>query len=183
MPKISQVPVPKPFVEVFKQSGIKIKQFKSPLGFERELKKFIKRNHVLHLATSKNNVARSTPLEYKLNGLTFFVLSEGGGKFENLKHSKKVSFSIAEPYNSEQGYWNYKGIQAWCTARVYSRSKNPKQFAEAVKKMDLRKSLKKLGLKDLPPHINYRIIELDPDKIKYGNPTEGIFRVTWTKKG
>jgi len=183
MPKISQVPVPKPFVEVFKQSGIKIKQFKSPLGFERELKKFIKRNHVLHLATSKNGIARSTPLEYRSQGLTFFVLSEGGGKFENLKHSRKVSFSIAEPYNSEEGYWTYKGIQAWCTAKVYSRSKNPKQFAEAVKKMDLRKSLKNLGMKDLPPNINYRIIELDPDKIKYGNPTDGIFRVTWTKKG
>jgi hypothetical protein len=38
MPKISQMPVPKPFVEVFKQSGIKIKNFKTSAGFERELK-------------------------------------------------------------------------------------------------------------------------------------------------
>ena len=183
MPKISQVPVPKPFVEVFKQSGIKIKNFKTPAGFERELKKFTKRNHVLHLSTCKGGSARSTPLEYRTKDLTFFVLSEGGGKFENLKHSKKVSFSIAEPYDSEEGYWTYKGMQAWCTAKIYSRRKNPKQFAEAVKKMDLKKSLQKLGLKELPPHINYRIIELEPDKIKYGNPIEGVFRVTWNKKG
>jgi hypothetical protein len=91
-----------------------------------------------------------------------------------MKRSKKVSFSIAEPYDSEEGYWTYKGMQAWCTAKIYSRSKNPKQFAEAVKKTDLKKSLQKLGLKELPPHINYRIIELEPDKIKYGNPTEEL---------
>ena len=34
----------------------------------------------------------------------------------------------------------------------------------------------------MPPHINYRIIELDSDKIKYGNPTEGVFRVIGIKK-
>jgi len=61
-------------------------------------------------------------------------------------------------------------MQAWCTAKVYNRSKNPKQFAEAVKKMDLKKSLQKLGLKELPPHINYRIIELDPDKLNTETP-------------
>jgi hypothetical protein len=91
-----------------------------------------------------------------------------------MKHSKKVSFSIAESYDSEEGYWTYKGMQAWCTAKIYSRSKNPKPSAVAVKKMDLKKSLQKLGLKELPPHINYRINELEPDKIKYGNPTEEL---------
>jgi hypothetical protein len=51
-----------------------------------------------------------------------------------MKRSKKVSFSIAEPYDSEEGYWTYKGMQAWCTVKIYSRSKNPKQFAEVIKK-------------------------------------------------
>jgi len=48
--------------------------------------------------------------------------------------------------------------------------------------MNLKKSLQKLGLKELPPHSNYRIIELNPDKIKYGKPTEGVFRVICNKK-
>ncbi len=183
MPKLSQVPVPKPFVEVFKQTGIKIKQYKAPASFERDLKKYLKRNHVLHLSTCKENTPRSTPLEYRINGLTFYILSEKGGKFINLKNNKKVSFSIAEPYNSEDDYWGYKGMQAWGTAKVYYRNENPKQFKEALKKMGIAKSLKRLGLKDLPPHINYKIIEITPDKIKYGNPREGVFRVTWQRKG
>lgn len=181
MAKISQVPVPAPFVQAFKASGIKIKQFKSAEGFERILKKFLKRNHVLHLSTCAGSAPRSTPLEYRLHGLSFYILSEGGGKFANLKKNKKVSFSIAEPYDSEEDYWNYKGMQAWCRARVLNQKKQPAQFQEALKKMGIMKTLKRLGMKQLPPGIVYRIIELTPDRIKYGNPREGVFRVTWSR--
>ena len=183
MPRVKQQPIPKPMIEVLKQSGIRIKKYTSPVSFERDLKKFLKRNHVLHLSTSKNNTPRSTPLEFRLNGLTFYILSEGGAKFDNLKNNKKVSFSIAEPYNSEEDYWSYKGLQAWGTAKVYSRNKNPGQFRKALKAMNIQKSLKQLGLKDLPSQINYRLIEITPDRIRYGNPSEGIFKVTWERKG
>ena len=182
MPKINQVPVPPPFAQAFKAEGIKIKQFKTPESFEGVLKKFLKRNHVLHLSTMSASAPRSTPLEYRLHDLTFYILSEGGGKFANLEKNKKVSFSIAEPYDSESDYWNYKGMQAWATARVWNQKKHPRQFQEALKNMKIMKVLKKLGMKELPPGIVYRIIELKPDKIKYGNPREGVFRVTWKRK-
>ena len=181
MSKISQVPVPAPFVQAFKASGISIKQFKTPEAFERVLKKFLKRNHVLHLSTCAGAAPRSTPLEYRLHDLTFYILSEGGGKFANLEKNKKVSFSIAEPYDSEADYWNYKGLQAWGTARVLNQKKHPGQFQEALKNMNIMKTLKKLGMKELPPQIVYRIIEIKPDRIKFGNPREGVFRVTWSR--
>jgi nitroimidazol reductase NimA-like FMN-containing flavoprotein (pyridoxamine 5'-phosphate oxidase superfamily) len=136
---------------------------------------------VLHLSTCRGDTARSTPLEYRFHGMKFYILSEGGVKFENLKHNKHVSFSIAEPYNSEEDYFSYKGIQAWGTAKIYSQKKQPKQFAAALKKMKLGKTLKNLGMKELPPQFNYRIIEVTPDRIKYGNPREGIFRTTWQR--
>ena len=182
MPKIKQVPVPGPFAQAFKAAGIKITQFKTPLGFERVLGKFLKRNHVLHLSTSGDSVPRSTPLEYRLHDMTFYILSEGGGKFANLEKNRKVSFSIAEPYDSEEDYWNYKGMQAWGTAKVLNQKKHPKQFKQALKNMDIMKVLRKLGMKELPPGIVYRIIEIKPDRIKYGNPREGVFRVTWNRK-
>jgi hypothetical protein len=181
MPKIKQMPVPGPFAQAFKAEGIKIKDFKTPEAFERVLKKFLKRNHVLHLSTTSGTAPRSTPLEYKLHDLTFYILSEGGGKFANLERNKKVSFSIAEPYDSEVDYWNYKGMQAWATARVWNQKKHPGQFREALKNMKIAKTLKKLGMKELPPGIVYRIIELKPDRIKYGNPREGVFRATWSR--
>ena len=64
-----------------------------------------------------------------------------------MKHSKKVSFSIAEPYVSEEGYWTYKGVHAWCAAKIYSYSKKLKLFAEAVKKNESEKVSVEIGTK------------------------------------
>jgi len=182
MSKIKQPPVPEMVLPLFKREGIKVKQYKSTESFERDLKRFLKKNHVLHLSTCKNNSPRSTPLEYRLSGLTFYILSEGGGKFDNLKNNKKVSFSIAEPYDSEEDFFGSRGLQAWGTAKVYSRKEDPDRFLEAIKKMKIMRVLKKLGMKELTPNFNYRIIEIIPDRMKYNNLREGVFSVAWNRK-
>jgi hypothetical protein len=181
MAKIKQHPVPKMFVPILKQSGIKIKNYKSATSFEKDLLKFLKRNHVLHLGTSKNDYPRVTPLEYRLIGLTFYILSEGGGKFNNLKANKKVCFGISEPYDSTKDFFGAKGLQAWGTAKVYSMKENLKQFQSIIKKMSIQTSLNMAGQKDLPSGLNFRIIEIKPNKIKYGNTREGIYNITWLK--
>ena len=183
MPRIVQQKVSTAALKAFKQKGIKLKNFKTADSFEKELKKFLKNNHVLHLSTCFNNMPRSTPLEFRFNDMAFFILSEGGGKFGNLNKNTKVSFSIAEPYNSLEDYWSFKGVQAWGNANIYNQKKNPKQFNEALKKMKIAKLLKKLGIKELPSGHNYRIVEIIPDIIKYGNPLEGIYWTKWYRKG
>jgi hypothetical protein len=47
--------------------------------------------------------------------------------------------------------------------------------------MKVYESLKKMGQKELPPQINFRVIEITPTKMKYGNVREGVFKVTWEK--
>jgi len=183
MAKIKQQKVPSSILPVLKKAGIKIKDFKSVEAFEKVLMKFLKRNNVLHLATCRNNLPRSTPLEYRLHGFTFYIFSEGGNKFNNLKVNKNVAFSIAEPYHPKEDFWGAKGVQAWGKAKVYSRKTNPRKFEEALKKMKVYESIKKMGLKSLPPQFNYRVIEITPDKIRYGNLREGVFKVTWERKG
>ena len=182
MPKIMQQPVPEFVKPYFKAAGIKIKKFSTPASFEKDLKKFLARNHVLHLGTCKGRVPRVTPLEYRLNGLTFYILSEGGGKFANLKENKRVSFGIAEPYDSRGDFFGNKGMQAWGTAAVYSLRDEPAKFHAALKKMNAAKGYHKIEINNLLPQFNYRIIEIIPDKIKYGNPREGVFQVTWGRK-
>ncbi|MCU0662602.1 MAG: pyridoxamine 5'-phosphate oxidase family protein [Myxococcota bacterium] len=183
MPRIVQQRIPKQAIEALKKTGIEFKKFDSASSFEKELLKFMKRNHVLHLSTCRGNTPRSTPLEYRSDGLTFLILSEGGGKFANLKENNKVALSIAEPYNSEDDYWAFKGLQAWGTAKIHSRKNNPEQFNNALKKMRIGKILKNLGIKELPAGINFKIIEIKPDIIRYGNPREGIYWVKWHRKG
>ena len=182
MAKIMQQPVPDIIKPIFKSEGIKIINYKSPGSFEKVLIKFIGRNQVLHLSTSKKEKPRSTPLGYKSKGLTIYILSEGGGKFNNLKDNKNISFSIAEPYDVEKDFFGDKGIQAWGKAKVYSMKQNPKQFREALKTMDIKRGNRALAPEDLPPIFHYRIIEISPDRVKYRNAREGVFNITWSRK-
>jgi hypothetical protein len=179
MPKIIQPTVPEFVNPYFKTAGIKIKKYSTAASFEKDLKKFLALNHVLHLGTCKGRVPRVTPLEYRLNGLTFYVLSEGGGKFANLKENRRVSFGIAAPYDSRADFFGNKGMQAWGRAAVYSLRD---EFHAALRKMNVAKGYPRIESKNLLPYFHYRIIEIIPDKIKYGNPREGVFQVTWERK-
>ena len=80
MPKVRQQKVPSFVLPIFKKEKIKVKDFTSVKAFEKVLLKFLKEQNVLHLSTCKNNLPRTTPLEYRLHGLTFYILSEGGSK-------------------------------------------------------------------------------------------------------
>jgi nitroimidazol reductase NimA-like FMN-containing flavoprotein (pyridoxamine 5'-phosphate oxidase superfamily) len=182
MATIIQQPVPAPVVPLMQRQGVIIKHFTSAPSFEKFLRKFLKRNNVLHMSTCSKSISRSTPLEYRLVGLSFYILSEGGGKFVNLAANRNVSLSIAEPYHPREDFWSYKGVQVWGKAKIYSMKQNPRQFATVLRKMKISDSLKSLGIKELSPQVNYRIIEITPDVIKYVNPREGVFRVTWKRR-
>jgi hypothetical protein len=182
MAKIKQLKPPSFALPILKKDGVKLKYFPSAASFEKVLMKFLKRNNVLHLSTCKNRMPRATPLEYRLVGFTFYILSEGGEKFNNLKVNKNVSFSIAEPYHPKEDFWGAKGLQAWGKAKVYSRKTDPRRFENALKKMKVYQSLQKMGVNDLPPQLNFRIIEITPDRMRYGSLREGVFKVTWHRK-
>ena len=84
---IIQQPVPAPVVPLMKKQGVIIKHFTSAQSFEKQLLKFLKRNNVLHLSTGRNNVVRSTPLEYRLVGLNFCILSEEAASLPTLRQT------------------------------------------------------------------------------------------------
>jgi hypothetical protein len=182
MSRIREPKIPSFVQSSFKRSGVKIKRFTSPAAFEKVLMQFIHRNNVLHLSTCRNNVTRTTPIEYRPDGFTFYMLSEGGSKFNNLKVNKTVSFSIAEPYYPDKDYWGAKGLQVWGKAKVYNKKDNPRRFETALKKMRVYESLKKMGLTALPPNFNIRVIEITPDRMKYRNVREGVYNVIWERK-
>ena len=182
MARLRHPKFPPALLPLLKQKKIKLKKFKTAAAFEKVLFKFLKENNVLHLSTCRSNQPRATPLEYRRHGLTFYILSEGGGKFNNLKVNKNVSFSIAAPYDSNKDFWGAKGVQAWGKAQVYGMKDNPRRFKAALKKMNVFKTMKNAGMKELPAQFNYKVIEITPDKINYGNLKEGVYHVTWSRK-
>ena len=182
MARLRHPKFPPALLPLLKQEKIKLKKFKTATAFEKALFTFLKENNVLHLSTCRNNQPRATPLEYRRHGLTFYILSEGGGKFNNLKANKNVSFSIAAPYDSNKDFWGSKGLQVWGKAKVYGMKDNPRRFKDALKKMKVLATIKKTGMKELPSQFNYRVIEITPDKMNYGNLREGVYHVTWSRK-
>jgi len=181
MPEIRQQPVPDHIRPRLKKAGIKIKKYRSAKSFEKDLQAFISQNEVLHLCTQKQGSIRSTPVGYVSKNLIFYILSEGGGKFANLKKNKKVAFSIAAPFKVASDFWGYKGVQAWGKATVYRRKENPVQFERSFEMMGIVAGGRKLRAKDLSPRFNHKIIEITPTKIKYTNPRDGVLSITWIR--
>ncbi len=164
-----------------KQAGVKLRKFRSIKEFEQEVISFMKSHDIIYLATSKNDNPRCTPLGYMSKGLTVYILSEGGGKFANLKSNPKVSYSIASRIKRGKGLMRIGGLQVWGKATIISMKEDREKFEEVLTLMGVTRSLKRRGIKVLPP-FNYRIIKIEPEKIKYLNLPRGINNVTWSKK-
>ena len=155
-----QIHKPSAFIEGFcKNAGVRLRNFKSPAEFEQEVVRFIENHDMVFLATSAKNFPRCTPLGYRNLGTTLYILSEGGGKFANLRKNKNVSWAIASRIRGGKNVLWVQGLQCWGTAEVISMKQEPERFQKLLHELGIAQSLKKQGLKSLPP-INYRIIRI-----------------------
>ncbi len=177
-----QVPKTTPIVAKFcRDAGVKLKKFKKPEEFEKEVIKFLEKHDTVTLATSKNDVPRCTPLGYRNIGTTLYILCEGGGKFANLKVNPKVCYAISSRLKGKRNLMGVRGLQCWGKAEVISMRKDKKRFEEIMDLIGIMQSLKKRGVTKLPPY-HYRIIKIVPHRMRLLNLPEGIDNVTWSRK-
>ena len=177
-----QMPKPSAFIEGFcKNAGVRLKKFKSPADFEKEVVLFIEKHDMVFLASSAKDFPRCTPLGYRNLGTTLYILSEGGGKFANLKKNKNVSWAIASRIRGGKNLLWVQGLQCWGIAVVISMKQEPERFQKLLEELGIAQSLKKQRLKSLPP-FNYRIIELVPNKMRLLKLGDGINNVTWIRR-
>ena len=176
------VPKTTPIVARFcKEAGVKLRKFKKPQEFEEEVVKFLKKNDTVHLATSKNDAPRCTPLGYRHIGTTLYILCEGGGKFANLNGNSKVCYSISSRIRGLRNLMGVRGLQCWGEAEVISCRKDKKEFEETMELLGINKSLKKRGVTNLPPY-HYRMIKIVPQRMRFLNLPDGIDNVTWSRR-
>ena len=162
-----------------KSAGVKLREFKSPEQFEKEVIRFIENNDMVYLATSRNDIPRCTPLGYYSQGTTLYILTEGGGKLVNLKANDRFSYAIGFRPNGQQGIMKVAGLQCWGRATVLSMKKDPEQFGQLMQTLGVARNLEAQGA-ELPP-FHYRFIKLVPYKIRFLNLGEGINNVTWSR--
>jgi len=168
-------------IAAFQKSGIELKN-PTVEEVEKVIKHYLAANNVLHLATCKDDIPRSTPLEYHSEGMNVYIISEGGGKFANLKDNPKVSYSIASVYKPLEDFFSARGLQVWGTAEVYTRDSNPSVFEEGLRVIKPENVLKQLGITELPKSFNYKLIKIVPDKATYQHLRAGYRYVTWHRE-
>jgi len=167
---------------VLEKLNITLKESMTEKEFEAVVADYLNKHNVLHLATCRDNEPRSTPLEYFNNGLTVYILSEGGGKFANLKANRKVSFSISDPYDPFQDYLGATGLQVWGIASTFKKNDDLKQFQDIYQYSRNAEALKKHGIEQMAAAVNFNIITIEPRKIRYLNLRQGFRNVAWTQE-
>ncbi len=141
---------------------------------EEELKRhalrFLDRYVVGTLATCAENIPRSTPIRYRNDGFTVYILTEGGGKVHNIEQNPNVSFSIFGNYT---GIQSVRGLQLWGTAELfYPKDKEKYDAAFELMKLSEREDLIKAGVEQVQPGMT--IIKINPSRVRYLSFPEGI---------
>jgi len=168
--------------KIFEKFGIKIIDL-TVEKLEKMICDYLDENNVLHLATSLNDVPRSTPLEYRHIGTTIYHFSERGGKFLNLAKNPNVALSLSSPYDPHKDFFGARGLQYWGTAQFFHPQKEPKQFAEILEESGFKAILERVqkellnGL-ELPASggegIIPKLIKITPKKITLLDLRKGV---------
>ena len=109
------------------------------------IEEFIRKENTCALATSSEGSTRCTPIEYMYSDGIFYMFSEGGLKFKNLKDNKRVGIAIFETYS---GFGALKGLQAEGIAEIVE------PFSEEyLRAMELR-HIPETAMRKLPEPMN-----------------------------
>ena len=160
------------FVAVLKG---KIKRL-SPEQLKERIIRFLQEEKICTLATCAQNIPRSTPVRYRSQGLTIYILSEGGGKVKNIRDNPNVSVSIVGEYT---GFQSVTGLQLWGTAVIIKPQDGP-VYDEAKRIMNLeeRQDLKRMDLKAVRTPMD--IIKIEVGKARFLSFPEGILNQVLT---
>jgi uncharacterized protein YhbP (UPF0306 family) len=166
--------------DLCKEAGVRSRRFTTPEAFEGVVARFLKEHTIMYLATTKNDRPRCTPLGYVNKGTTLYILCEGGGKFANLKANARVAYAVASRIGGQMGIMAVRGLQVWGKARVISMKEKPEDFRKLLRLTGYEQALKEQG-QSLPP-FNYRVITIEPEKMRLLDLSNGIYNVTWVRK-
>ena len=126
---------------------------------EAYLVEFLKQNNMCVLATSKGDVPRATPIEYKSKGLTLYLAGEIGEKLKNIAFNPNVSVGIYYPYT---GFESAKGAQI--TGKAHILTGGTVEFEAGLAAYQWEKTAKEFGLKAFPASL--ALIRIDPVQIE-----------------
>jgi hypothetical protein len=148
----------------------------SPEELQERIVRFLREEKICTLATCSQNIPRSTPVRYRSQGLTVYILTEGGGKAKNIRDNPNVSLSIVGEYS---GFQSVTGLQAWGKA-VIIKPKDGTLYDEAkiIMNLEERQDLKSMNLQQIRTPMD--IIKIEVEKARFLSFPEGILNQVLT---
>jgi len=78
------------------------------------------------LATAKDNMPRSTPIDYYSEGLDIWMVTTAGGKVNNIKANPNVALCIYTPMGDHSV--RNRSVQIWGKATLLTYESDPEEF-------------------------------------------------------
>ena len=125
------------------------------------ISKFLQGRNMCVLATCSGGAPRATPLEYRSDGMTLYMMVEAGRKVVNIRENPNVSVAVYGPYT---GWLSVRGAQISGVAKLLTVS-DGEEFVRAAAVFPWKKYVRDLGLEKLP--ANARFLRIEADAIEY----------------
>jgi nitroimidazol reductase NimA-like FMN-containing flavoprotein (pyridoxamine 5'-phosphate oxidase superfamily) len=145
---------------------------------EREIADYLSKKHPCSLAScGKDGVPRISVVDYINEGLTIYILSEGGEKFKNIRENNQVAIGIG---TSARTSLSVRGVNIWGIAEVFAD--DTKEFAHALELFSpiIQSMEKSMGGEPIEiPKGVLRVIRVTPTKMVYHHNADGIKNAYW----
>ncbi|RMF94616.1 MAG: pyridoxamine 5'-phosphate oxidase family protein [Candidatus Schekmanbacteria bacterium] len=146
---------------------------------EKEIIDFLNKHNTCVLATcGKDGKPRSTVVDYENDGMTVYIVTEGGGKIDNILENPNVSLGIYVPHKTMKGVMglNYQGkAEIFTMEDKEEMSKILPLFREVME--NFKKEVKNITPR---PEI-MKVIKITPERVVFICYGRGIAEAVWTK--
>jgi len=145
---------------------------------EKEIINYLNINNVCVLCTaSKDGIPRATAVDYKNDGMTLYIMTEGGRKIDNIRENPKVALSIYSPH---KGMRSVRGINYEGEAKIYTlQDKAEIMKAFELFKEDIEQFKKEMKGINPPPKELMKLIKITPKRVRYICFAKGIGEMEW----
>ena len=162
----------------YKQKNIE-RRHPSKEELEKEIIDYLGKKHPCSLATcGKDGIPRISVVDYMSDGLTIYILSGGGQKFQNIQENNNVAIGIGTSTGTSL---SVRGVNIWGTAEIFDDT--TKEFEHALKlfKPIIESMLDGMGDKPIEiPKGAIHLIRITPTKIVYHHNRKGIKNSHWS---
>jgi len=153
------------------------RKFPTKKELEEEILDYLGKKHPCILATcNSDGNPRASVVDYMNEGLTIYIMSEGGQKFDNIAHNNHVSIGIG---TSSKKLRSVRGVNIWGIAEIFSH--DTPEFAKGLTLFrPFLEDIEQLkgGPVQIPPGALH-LIRVIPDKMVYHHYNKGIGNALW----